>query len=103
MFVVLVVIIGGSLYWIAKDANRRKSEELELINRNYDYAKGVITGKESYKGHSIEVKYQIGNREYHYVGGWDSNPHNLREGDSIRFRYAIDTPQIIITELDDRY
>lgn len=59
--------------------------------------------KYSYKGHSIEVTYQIGSKEYRYNGGWDSNPHNLVEGDSISFRYALDAPELIVTELENGY
>ncbi|MVT40797.1 hypothetical protein GO495_09425 [Chitinophaga oryziterrae] len=102
-FIVIVGIIGGLLYLIAINANKAKSDKIEHINKNYGYAKGIIVKKKSYKGHSIEVKYQIGNKEYKYTGGWDNNPNNLGEGDSIKFRYAIDNPELILTELNNGY
>lgn len=102
-FVVIVGIIVSALYWIANNASKSKSDKLNLINASYGYSKGIIVQKQSYKGHSIEVKYQIGNKAYKYNGGWDSNPHNLREGDSISFRYALDAPELIVTELDNGY
>jgi len=102
-FIIIVGIIVGGLYWISMNAKEEKSDKLEHINKNYEYAKGIILKKKSYKGHSIEVKYRIGNKEYNYVGGWDNNPNNLGKGDSISLRYAIDNPELILTELDKEY
>lgn len=102
-FVVIVGIIIGALYWIANNASKSESDKLNLINKGYGYSKGIIVRKKSYKGHSLDVKYKIGGKEYNYSGGWDSNPHNLEEGDSISFRYAIDAPELIVTEMDNGY
>ncbi|TWF32855.1 hypothetical protein FHW36_113110 [Chitinophaga polysaccharea] len=103
IFVVIIAVVAGLLYFISTTANKSKSDKLELINKRYGYSKGVIVRLQSYKGHSIEVKYQIGNKDYKYGGGWDSNPHGLRKGDSISFRYALDAPEMIVTELDEGY
>jgi hypothetical protein len=102
----LTLILGiclGALYWIAKNASKSRTDKMDHINKNYSYSKGIIVGKRSFKGHSIEVKYQIGSKEYNYTGGWDSNPNNLGEGDSISFRYALDAPELIVTELHNGY
>ncbi|MCW3467309.1 B3 domain-containing protein [Chitinophaga nivalis] len=103
MFTLFVIGWGTVLFLINQNAERKKAINLALINSKDGYGKGIIMKKRSYKGHSITVKYKIGNDMYQYEGGWDHNPDNLQEGDSIRFRYAVDTPAIIITELEDGY
>lgn len=102
-FIVIVGIIGGGLYWVATNASRGKKIKMEHINKGYGYGKGIILDKKSYKGHSIEVRYQISGKEYNYSGGWDKNPRNLNVGDSIEFKYALDAPDQIITELNNEY
>lgn len=100
--VIFVTIIGG-LYWIAGSASKEKADRILQVNKEYKYARGVIVKKTSYKGHSIDIKYQIENKDYKCTGGWDSNLHNLGEGDSITFRYAVDNPALIITGLEAEY
>ncbi|ASZ09867.1 hypothetical protein KTO58_26595 [Chitinophaga pendula] len=102
-FIVIVGVIGGGLYWIAANAGREKKIKIEQLNKGYGYGKGIIVDKKFYKGHSIEVRYQISGKEYTYSGGWDKNPRNLNVRDSIEFKYALDTPVQIITELNNEY
>lgn len=96
--IAMLVITG--LYFIATTSNKKKKEKTESIDKGYKYAKGIIIGYKSYKGHSVYVKYVIEGKEYTYSGGWDDNPKHLLTGDSIKFRYAIDSPALIVTELD---
>jgi hypothetical protein len=103
MLAVAVVVIGGGLYWIATYSAKTEAFKLERINKGFGYGKGIIVDKISYKGHSINVKYQIEGKYYIYFGGWGKNPQNLQEGDSIKFRYALDAPELIVTELDNGY
>ncbi|MCW3467939.1 hypothetical protein [Chitinophaga nivalis] len=102
-FVIIIGIVVIGLYCLDMYASKSKSDKLDQINKNYGYSKGIIMRKRSYKGRSIEVKYQIGSKEYNYHGGWDHDPYSLREGDSITFRYALDAPELIITALDNDY
>lgn len=102
----LALIIGGgagALVWIGKSAGDEKVRKVEYVNRNFEYGKGLIVNKSDYKGHAIEVEYEIKGRKFKYSGGWDNNPFNLRKGDSIMFRYAADSPELIVTELDNGY
>lgn len=99
---ITIIVITG-LYFIAAMANKKKKEKTEIINKRYRYAKGIITDYKSYKGHNICIKYVIDGKAYTYNGGWDHNPKRLLTGDSIKFRYAIDSPALIITELDSGF
>jgi len=101
-FIFMVLIIGG-LYWFATDVTKRKAAELKQINSGFGYGKGIITGLKSYKGHSIDIRYQIDNKVYEYNGGWDYNPNDLSIGDSIKFRYALDAPELLVTEMEKAY
>jgi hypothetical protein len=51
----------------------------------------------------VEVKYKVKNKMYEFTRGWDDNPKKLEEGDSIKFRYYTEDPQLIITELEKEY
>lgn len=99
-FVLLIAVMTGGLYWIVSHSSRMKSERLNQVNRDFGYAKGVIIKMSFYKGHAVDVRYNIEGRQYMYSGGWDRNPGRLRVGDSIRFRYARENPALIVTELE---
>lgn len=100
------LIIGGialGLYWISKDAEKSKSDRINAMNQGYKYSKGIISEMHFYKGHSIEVEYQIDGVYYDCTRGWDNNPRNLGVGDSVSFKYATSNPKFIMTELEDGY
>lgn len=106
LILTLTLIVGGGaavLVWIGRQAEGKKARRVEYINRKFEYGKGVIVDKSDYKGHSIDVEYEVGDKRFKYSGGWDKNPSNLRKGDSIMFRYAVDSPALIITELESGY
>lgn len=102
-FVGIIGAIALGFYWLSKDAEKSKSDRIEAMSHGYSYSKGVISAKHSYKGRTIDVKYQIGGVEYDCTRNWDNNPRNLDVGDSILFKYATDNPKIIITELENSY
>ncbi len=102
-FVGIILAIAFGLYWVSKDAEKSKSYRIEAMSHGYGYAKGIISEKHSYKGHSIHVKYLMNKIEYECIRGWDINPQNLGVGDSISFKYSISNSQIIVTELENDF
>jgi uncharacterized protein (UPF0333 family) len=102
-FTIILGVIASGLYWISKNAEKSKSDTNEAMSHGYTYSKGIITVMHSYKGRTLEVKYQIDGVEYNCTRGWDNNPRNIGVGDSISFRFAIKNPNFIITELEDDY
>ncbi len=80
-----------------------KQRDLAEISSNPFYTKGIITKMSLYKGHSIHVKYKVGDSQYEYEGGLDSNANKLKVGDSINLKYSIKNPEIAITELENGY
>jgi hypothetical protein len=103
VIIVFMALIVCGLYFIANYAEKKIKERVSKVNSTYKYSKGIITEYQSYKGHSVHVKYEINNNNYEFSGKWDINPGKLREGDSIRFRYYTKDPEFIITELEKEY
>jgi|GEM_PF-1097717 len=102
-FIILIGCILGGLHWVSITADEKKVTRMETVETGFKYSKGLIVEKHSYKGHSIKLRYQIGNKVYEQILGWDNNPKNLRVGDSILFKYAVKDPGMIITELEKAY
>jgi hypothetical protein len=103
VFVIIIIVIGSFLYWVASSVDKQKKDNIEKVEEGYKYSKGIITDIHSYKGHSIEIKYNIEGINYVYTGGWDYNPKKLNVNDSISFKYSINNPKLIITELETKY
>lgn len=99
----LALAIFGVLYWFGKKWNKDIQERIETVNKDHEFGKGLITELHSYKGHHVEIKYFIKNKEYKFSGGWDKNPNALEEGDSIRLRYSTVKPELIVSELEDEF
>lgn len=102
-FVVLTGIIVLGIYWIGSNGEKEKAERINIINKNHQYTRGVVTKMFSYKGHSINVRYNVDSIEYESTTGWDFNPKGINEGDSVWVKYAIEDPRLIITELEKAY
>ena len=100
---IIIGVVCGGLYLLVKTFEKKDRVRLEQVNKEYKYSKGFITDIKSYKGHSLTLKYEIGGREFEFKGGWDFNPNKLKEGDSVLFRYSLDNPNYIITELEKEY
>ncbi|CAG4993613.1 hypothetical protein DYBT9275_01201 [Dyadobacter sp. CECT 9275] len=101
--ILLIALVCTGLYVFVNRIEKEHQVRLETVNRSYNYSRGLITDFKSYKGHSLVVRYKIGSRYFEFSGGWDSNPKRLSEGDSISFRYSVENPRYIITELEKEY
>lgn len=99
----LALAIFGALYWFGQKWDRDIQARIDTVNKDYEYGKGIITDIHLYKGHSVEIKYIVKNNQYEFSGGWDKNPNGLGEGDSIRFKYSTENPELLISELEDEY
>ncbi len=93
----------GGLYWFAEAFEKKDRIRLDEVKAGFLYSKGIITGIKSHKGHSIRVRYKIGEEIFETTNGWDSNPNRLSVGDSISLRYSVKNPENIITELEEEF
>ncbi|AMM50960.1 hypothetical protein TH61_06885 [Rufibacter sp. DG15C] len=101
--IVIFAFLAGAFYLLVHYSETEIKKRIDTVNSDYTYSKGLIKDIKYYKGHSVDVKYRIGNKSYEFSGGWDDNPKHILEGDSIKFRYSIQSPDLIITELEDEY
>ncbi|ALJ00723.1 hypothetical protein [Rufibacter tibetensis] len=99
----LVITIIGTLYWFMERGDEKHKIRINTVNNNYEYSKGIITDIHYYKGRTIQVKYKISEKVYEATLGWNKNPKDLDEGDSIRIRYSVEKPDLIISELEEEY
>lgn len=99
---IMMSVLSSIVYWYVNSGQEEDKERIEIVQRNYDYGKGVITKMFHYKGHSVHVSYKINGIVYEHVGGWD-DAKDLKTGDSISFKYAISNPRLIITEMENEY
>lgn len=102
IFVVIIVCFGSFFYWNSKRLVKEREERIATVESNYRYSKGILA-KKFYRGKTLRVKYKIQEKVYEYRGGWDVNPNDLSEGDSISFKFAIGNPNMIITEMENVY
>jgi len=98
----MMSVLGSVVYWYVNSGQEEDMERVAIVQRGYNYGKGVITKMFHYKGHSVHVSYKINGVVYEYVGGWDDSK-GLNTGDSISFKYAISDPSMIITEIENEY
>ncbi|MFC0516302.1 hypothetical protein ACFFGT_18940 [Mucilaginibacter angelicae] len=99
----MTTLVIAGLWRLIVVGNRNRAANLKEINSHSAYGKGVITKIFYHKGHSLHVQYTIGNVTYEHIGGWDENLKNLGKGDSVSFRYSINKPELIITEMESGY
>lgn len=108
LFLVMVLIAGvgiGGLSLVIILHNKEKQQRIDTVNKHWKFGIGIITKKQKSKSRAVELKYEVNNKIYHYHGTWDLNmdPDELRKGDSIRFRYSIEDPEFIVTELEKEF
>ena len=58
VFLTLAVMMTG-IYFIATSLRSKELQNIEFINTDYKYSKGIVIKKTVYKGHSIKVKYIV--------------------------------------------
>jgi hypothetical protein len=87
-------------YFLFNYLDTQRTKKIELINKKFQITKGIITGKQLYKGHSIDVKYYVGNSEYNESDGLDGH---FEIGDSILVKYSIEEPNKMITECSNEF
>lgn len=90
LFLYLIIVLLG--------INREK--KISRINQSFKITKGIIIDKITYKAHSIDVKYNVGNIEYIESDGLEGN---YKIGDSILVKYSVSNPNEMITECNKEF
>ncbi len=101
VFLTLAIVMAG-IYFVATKLTDIRDEDIEFINTDYKYSKGVVTKKSVYKGHSIKVKYVVEGKVYTGSDGIDAG-NKIREGDSVDIKYSMTKPELMITEFNEQF
>lgn len=100
-FALAMSIILGLLFLFVRHLTIKRIEEVNEINKNPGFTKGVITATRRNNGLWIEVRYSVKGIVFE---GHESVPDDSgKEGDSIGIKYSIRNPQYSITELHRKY
>ena len=103
ILLVITLIVVAALFWLVKHGEKKKEIRLAAIKKHSGIVKGVIADIHYHKGRTVEVKYTIKGIVYKYGGGWDINPDHKGEGDSVLLLYAIENPELAVTELENEF
>ncbi|QTV04809.1 hypothetical protein [Faecalibacter bovis] len=98
ILLVTIIVITGVVYLIS--ANDEK--KLKIINNSFKLTKGIVTNKNTYKGHFIKVKYIVNGRSYIESDGIDERD-NINKGDSVMVKYSTEKPELMITQFNDNF
>lgn len=100
LFIIIFFIVG--IYFIATKLTDLRDKDIEFINTDYKYSKGIVVKKSVYKGHSIRVKYKVKGKVYIGSDGIDIG-NEIEEGDSIDIKYSTTKPELMITEFNEQF
>jgi ribosomal protein S17 len=95
---VVVIVFSGIFYFIDK----MRTEELNIINEDFNLTKGVVVDKSVYKGRNIQVKYFVDGKEYIASDGI-SEDDNVQVGDTVSIKYSLQSPELMITQFNDKF
>lgn len=98
ILLVTIIVITGVVYLIS--ANDEK--KIKIINNSFKFTKGIVTNKNTYKGHFIKVKYIVNGKSYIESDGIDERD-NINKGDSIMVKYSTEKPELMITQFNDNF
>lgn len=90
------------VYFIATNLRQQELENIDFINQNYKFTKGVVIKKSVQKGNHIRVKYKVDNKEYVGIDGFTSY-QKVNEGDTIFVKYSISKPELMISQFNEQF
>lgn len=99
---ITILIILAGIFFIASKLLNDKQHDIDEINKDFKFTKGIVIKKVAYKGHFIDVRYYVNGKEYISSDGFNSN-QSVEEGDSVKVKYSVLKPEIMITEFNDKY
>ncbi|RZJ63639.1 MAG: hypothetical protein EOO45_20725 [Flavobacterium sp.] len=100
MIITLIIVVSFGCFFYFMDSKRES--DLNRLNEESKYIKGIVIQKTVYKGRHIRVKYVIDNKQYIESAGYDENDV-IKLGDSISIRYSTGNPKLMITQFDENY
>ncbi|MGL2962438.1 hypothetical protein ACSVH2_01310 [Flavobacterium sp. RSB2_4_14] len=100
--ILAISVILTVIYFLATSLRKERLKNIEFIKSNYKITKGIITGKHSYKGNSIHIRYIVDGKIYEEIDGYDEK-FIFKEGDSVTIKYSKSMPDLMISEFNEDY
>ena len=96
------MIVPTIIYIVATTLRKQRIKEIEIIKKDYNITKGIITKKSTYKGNSIHIKYVVHDKVFNESDGFDEK-NDFEEGDSVEIKYSKTKPELMISEFNENY
>ncbi|WP_343534602.1 hypothetical protein [Flavobacterium mesophilum] len=90
------------VYFIATNLRQEELDNIDFINQNYNFTKGIVVKKSVQKGNHIRVKYEVDNKEYIGIDGFTSY-QKVSEGDTIMVKYSVSKPELMISQFNEQF
>ncbi|SEH45608.1 hypothetical protein SAMN05421593_4351 [Chryseobacterium culicis] len=98
----ILTILLLCIYLFYNYLRESRLREVEYVNKNFNIINGIVTRKSVQKGNHIWVKYKVNGNVYVESDGFlESQKVNV--GDSVKVKYSIDKPELMITEFNDYF
>lgn len=98
----ILTLLMACIYFIATNLRIDEINNIKHINKNFKIVNGVITKKSVQKGNYIWVKYIVNGNIYVESDGFLES-QKVDIGDSIKVKYSIDKPELMITEFNEYF
>jgi len=98
----ILTLLMVCIYFIATNLRAGEMSNIRQINKNFEIITGVITRKSVQKGSHIWVKYMVNGSVYVESDGFLES-QKINVGDSVKVKYSIDRPEVMITEFNEYF
>lgn len=101
IFGILTILLFG-IYFFYTYLRENRLRDIEYINNNFKVTNGIVIRKSIQKGNHIWTKYSVKGRVYIESDGF-SESQKVNVGDTIKIKYSIDKPELMITEFNEHF
>jgi hypothetical protein len=98
----VIGLMTFGIYLIATNLREQELEDIDFINQNYKFTKGVVIKKSVQKGNHIRVKYNVDNKEYIGIDGFTSY-QKVSKGDTVMVKYSVTKPELMISQFNEQF
>lgn len=101
VFGILTLLMIG-IYYIATTLRKERLNNIDFINKDFKITNGIVTRKSVQKGNHLWVKYIVNKKVYIESDGF-SEFQKFNVGDSVKIKYSVSKPNLMITQFNDQF
>jgi hypothetical protein len=98
----ILALLLISIYFIATTLRKNELNNIDFINKDFKITNGIVTRKSVQKGNHLWVKYIVNKKEYIESDGF-SEFQKFNVGDSVKIKYSVSKPSLMITQFNDQF